>query len=93
MKEVEIGKDGNLTVNIEAIKRIAIESITDVLEHRIAVEGGITVHELEFINHGYCKAAYNHEHKLIEFITQHMACKLTPENVLVLQKSPESDPE
>lgn len=92
MKEIEINKAGNLTVNIEAIERIDIESIIDVVEHRIAVEGAITVHELEFANHGYCKAAYDRNHRLIEFITQHMACKLTPENVLVLRKSPESDP-
>lgn len=89
MREVEIDQERNVTVKIDSIVRIDIERITDVIEHRIAVEADLTVHELEFVNHGYCKAAYTKDGKLIEFITQHMACRLTHDNVVILRKAPE----
>ena len=91
MKEVAIDKENKVTVDIDSIERIDIERITDVVSHRIAKEGDLVVHELEFSDHGYCKAAYAEGERLIEFISQNMSCTMTADNVLVLRKSRDSD--
>jgi hypothetical protein len=86
MTEVTLSKDGSTTVSLEVISKVTVDSITDVLAHRIMREGDQVIHEMEFINDGTCRLAYKETGELIEFSCNHMSMSTTKEGIVTLKR-------
>jgi hypothetical protein len=73
MSNITVGEDGNVNINLQNIKKISIDHITDVISHRVMRIDDLTIHDLEFINNGKCYLSYTKDGKIV-------ACRITNMN-------------
>jgi hypothetical protein len=89
MSNYTVNPDGSININIENIKKISIDHITEVLTHRIMRSGDLTIHDLEFIKNGKCYLAYTKEGKIVDCRIANMNTEVNfQEGVLILKVPP-----
>lgn len=83
---ITMDKDGNMHINLNNIKSIGIENITDLKTHRVFREGNMTMHQIEFYDGGSAKIGYTSTGQLVEFSTTRMSFSISKDNEIVLKK-------
>ncbi len=77
--------DGKGNVTFSAIRQVEIENLTQVTEHRVAIDGDNTIHSLSFVGGGRCELTFDANGKFAGMNSTLMQIQKTNDDRLILQ--------
>jgi hypothetical protein len=86
MSDITPNDTGGFNINIENIKKIIIDNLTDIINHRILRSDDLTVHHLEFINGGKCHLSYRKDGRIVECNIDRLTTQVDLEDGIVMLK-------